>query len=174
MSVIITSVRATQATQLSVGSLGGSPSDVCSFSFITIFSGKWPRGARNRSRNFPTYQKAFGYLNKLHSGGWISDEVYCQAWETLLACPVLTYDDPVYGVPMHEPFPDKHGSVRGIPAARAAEGDSFEETISRLSELFVVGDDSAEHVIMEGSEESDHWLDFPYQPFNDAFYQSRS
>lgn len=50
--------------------------------YETLTSG-WPNGSRNRVKRFSTISGMYAYFNKLHTGGWISDDSYDEAWKAL-------------------------------------------------------------------------------------------
>lgn len=52
---------------------------IVDFNFYTIQTIGWSRGARNRSKNFTSTQDVHAYFNRLHAGGWLSDEHYDEA-----------------------------------------------------------------------------------------------
>ena len=49
------------------------------FDFIEIVSFGWECGARSRVKRI-SVARALGYINKLHTGGWIDDDVYHAAY----------------------------------------------------------------------------------------------
>ncbi len=50
-----------------------------SYYYFEIVSFGWNQGARSRVKRLPL-NRVLGYINKLHSGGWINDDVYHAAY----------------------------------------------------------------------------------------------
>lgn len=50
-----------------------------SYYLFEIVSYGWEQGARSRVKRL-SLNRALGYINKLHSGGWIDDDVYHAAY----------------------------------------------------------------------------------------------
>ncbi len=56
------------------------------FTWVQLFTTDWANGDRTRMKTFSSFEAAYAYLNKVHAGGWLSDEDYELAWQLVLDC----------------------------------------------------------------------------------------
>lgn len=54
------------------------------YDFIEIVSTGWEQGARCRQKRFPSFERLFAYLNKLHVHEYLDDSNYESAWAMVL------------------------------------------------------------------------------------------
>ena len=65
--------------------IGHTRMSIRSFIWIQVLTTGWDKGSRNRTKNFSSYAAVYAYINKLHIGGWLSDEDYHSAYTLVLA-----------------------------------------------------------------------------------------
>lgn len=77
--MLVRLIRRSQAEQLTFSSRTGEI-EHRNFTFYTVFTTGWAKGAKTRERNFCSIAQVQSYFNKLHIGGYLDDDSYSRAW----------------------------------------------------------------------------------------------